>query len=114
MAWRFDYFSLVVGIRGERPGRHSHLVKPERDPSDPEGFPGPPSCSTNVMRDDVPRPVVDRDLCIGCEMCVEICSDVFEMDDEGISRVRDPEACDACDCQEAIDACPVEAIIWED
>ncbi len=68
----------------------------------------------NAVWDDVPRPVVDRDLCIGCEMCVDICPEVFEMDEEDISIVKDPEACDACDCQEAIDACAVEAISWED
>lgn len=64
--------------------------------------------------DDVPRPVVDRDACIGCEMCVEVCPGVFEMDEDDISSVKDPHACDECDCQEAIDVCPVEAISWDD
>ncbi|MBU4190737.1 MAG: ferredoxin [Proteobacteria bacterium] len=27
--------------------------------------------------------VIDHDECIGCESCVEICPDVFEMDSDG-------------------------------
>ncbi|MFQ6010446.1 MAG: ferredoxin [Candidatus Aenigmatarchaeota archaeon] len=59
----------------------------------------------------VPR--VDKEKCIGCGACVAICPDVFEMKD-GKSVVKDPEACDKCDCQAAADACPVEAITLEE
>ncbi|MBN1296517.1 ferredoxin [bacterium] len=30
---------------------------------------------------------VDADTCIGCELCVEICPDVFAMSDDGIAEV---------------------------
>jgi len=36
---------------------------------------------------------------------------VFELEDEK-SRVIGPEQCAGCNCQEAIDTCPVQAITW--
>lgn len=60
------------------------------------------------------RPVVDEDLCIGCGSCEEICPDVFEVGDDGISHVIavDPEAmcAQAGCCEEAAEECPVDAI----
>jgi len=59
----------------------------------------------------VTRPVVDDELCIGCGACEEICPAVFEVGDDGISRVIDPEGCGAAGCcEEAAEECPVEAI----
>jgi electron transfer flavoprotein alpha subunit len=50
---------------------------------------------------------IDRDLCIGCLACVEVCAfGALSMDDEGIAVVNDNcTACGAC-----IDECPVEAL----
>lgn len=54
--------------------------------------------------------VIDPDECIGCESCVEICPDVFEMDDDGEkANVINPDAGDDC-VDEAIETCPTEAI----
>ena len=54
--------------------------------------------------------VIDDDACMGCEACVETCPDAFEMNSDGdkaIAKETDAEA----DCvDEAIDACPAEAI----
>ncbi|UCG79419.1 MAG: ferredoxin [Nitrospirota bacterium] len=58
-------------------------------------------------------PVIDFDLCEGCETCVSLCPDVFEMQDDKAVVVA-PEKCSECDCQEAIDTCPVECITWEE
>lgn len=55
------------------------------------------------------KPVVDQDTCTGCGTCVELCPEVFEMKDDK-AEVIGPDKCDTCDCQEAIDSCPVEAI----
>ena len=51
--------------------------------------------------------------CIGCESCVEICPDVFDMDADGEkAMVKDPAS--TADCvEEAIETCPVQAIVRE-
>ena len=59
-------------------------------------------------------PKVDPDLCTGCGICEDICPDVFEIGDDGISHVIDPNACeDAGCCEEAADECPEGAITIE-
>jgi len=60
------------------------------------------------------KPVVDRDSCTGCGLCPDIASSTFELDDDGIATVIDPEGDDEDTIQEAIDSCPVEAISWEE
>ncbi len=60
----------------------------------------------------MPTPVVDADLCTGCELCIDIAPNTFEMDEEGVSEVIAPEGDDKDAVQEAIDSCPTEAISW--
>ncbi len=60
------------------------------------------------------RAKVDRDLCIGAAMCVATAPDVFELDDEGLSRVVDEEAGDEEVLRQAAEGCPVQAVILED
>jgi ferredoxin len=57
---------------------------------------------------------VDRDVCIGSGMCVSIAPDVFELGNDGISKVVNPDLCDDDLLQEAAEGCPVQAIILED
>lgn len=53
---------------------------------------------------------IDQDACMGCEACVETCPDAFEMNSDGDkATVKDPD-CDADCVDEALDACPAEAI----
>ena len=58
------------------------------------------------------KAIVDRETCIGCGLCPEICPEVFKMDDENIAVVigdviaSDQEAL----AKEAAASCPVEAI----
>lgn len=56
--------------------------------------------------------VINED-CMGCESCVELCPDVFEMNSDGdLAVVKDPDS--TLDCVgEAIDACPAQAISRE-
>jgi ferredoxin len=60
------------------------------------------------------RARVDRDLCIGSAMCVATAPDVFELDDEGLSRVVDQDAGTDELLREAAEGCPVQAVILED
>jgi ferredoxin len=57
------------------------------------------------------RPIVDEELCIGCGHCVEVCPAVFDLVNDK-SQVIGPDKCGTCNCQEAIDTCPVSAISW--
>jgi len=58
---------------------------------------------------------IDKDLCSGDEICVEICPEVFQMEDDvAVCKTEDvPEDMQAS-CREAADECPSEAIIIED
>ena len=58
-------------------------------------------------------PVVDKDKCIGCGLCVSLCPDVFELGEDGKSRVKNPDGCNACDCKEVAESCPAGAIKLE-
>ncbi len=51
--------------------------------------------------------IIDRELCIGCEACVDACAfDAIHLDEEGIAVANDNcTACGAC-----IDECPTEAL----
>jgi ferredoxin len=65
----------------------------------------------NHERMEIPmaNPIVDMDLCIGCGLCSELCPKVFELREDK-AWVTNPNACDTCDCQQAVDSCPVTAI----
>lgn len=53
------------------------------------------------------------DECMGCESCVELCPEVFEMNDDGTKAlVKDPHSTAKC-VDEAMETCPVEAIVLE-
>jgi ferredoxin len=53
---------------------------------------------------------IDRDLCIGFGNCVETAPGVFELDDEEIATVKDPEAADMNALRDAERLCPSAAI----
>jgi len=59
---------------------------------------------------------VDHEICIGCGVCAGICSEVFEIKDDGLAHVVKeliPENLKNCTI-EAESNCPVEAISHED
>ena len=61
----------------------------------------------------VKKPVIDESLCIGCGTCPAMCPKTFGIrDSDGIAYVRSSVIDD--DVQDAIEACPTEAITWEE
>jgi len=57
-------------------------------------------------------PVVNYQECIGCGSCVELCPEVFELRDDK-AWVIGYDKCNTCNCQEAVNLCPTEAITLE-
>ncbi len=59
--------------------------------------------------------VIDAEECVACGTCVEICPEVFKMDDgdevaQVIQETGGPEDL----IQEGMDSCPVQCILWEE
>jgi len=56
-------------------------------------------------------PKVDHDLCIGCGNCEAVCPAVFELGEDGLSRVIEGADCNLSDCcEQAAEECPAGAI----
>ncbi len=57
---------------------------------------------------------VDAELCVGCNLCVDSCPEVFEMkDDKAIVKTDAVSSENEDCCKQSKDECPVEAIIIE-
>jgi len=58
---------------------------------------------------------VDGNLCVGCGICIQSCSDVFKMGDEGVAEVIEESiGSTSCDLNDIASQCPVDAIIVEE
>lgn len=58
-------------------------------------------------------PTVDRELCIGCGLCEDLCPEIFQMREDGYAHIvfEDPGP-DLYGCiRDASDSCPVDAIL---
>lgn len=53
---------------------------------------------------------IDKNLCIGCGICVSIAPESFKLGDDGKAEAIEPSGDDQTKIQEAIDSCPVSAI----
>jgi ferredoxin len=69
----------------------------------------------------MPRvPVVDQEVCIGCETCVRLCPEVFRMEELGDghhehkSVVHNPFGAPEAKIELAMDNCPVACIHWQE
>lgn len=58
------------------------------------------------------KPKVNQEKCIGCGACVNLCPDIFELNEGGKSEVI-AEDCGDCDCESVVGNCPVGAISLE-
>lgn len=61
------------------------------------------------------KAIVDRNTCVGCGLCADLCPAVFSMDDEGVSVPisEDISAENTSDAEQAMEQCPVAAITIE-
>ncbi len=58
-------------------------------------------------------PLVDKDVCISCGLCVDNVPDVFRFDDDNKAECFDPNgAAEDVIQSQAIDSCPVSCISW--
>jgi ferredoxin len=61
------------------------------------------------------RVFIDEEECIGCGSCEEICPEVFVLnEDTEKAEVINPEGGPEDLIEEAMEACPVECIQWEE
>lgn len=56
---------------------------------------------------------VNKDMCIGCGMCVSVCPNVFEIQDDGKAEVIEGKEKNCSEAEEATQMCPVGAISCE-
>lgn len=54
-----------------------------------------------------------NETCIGCSACVAICPDVYDLDDNGLSVVKELPNYENLSVDDSIQACPVNAISWK-
>lgn len=59
------------------------------------------------------KSIVDLDLCISCELCTNLCPEVYSMEDDGFAHAIDGEipSSQESDAQNAADSCPTSAIV---
>jgi ferredoxin len=58
---------------------------------------------------------VDKETCVSCGTCVDICPDIFEMDDDiAVTKMDTVSEGLQESCREAAESCPVEAIVIEE
>lgn len=58
---------------------------------------------------------IDRDLCIGCGLCATIDDEIFAMDDTSVATViAQPEGKNEVTALDAVQSCPVGAILLEE
>ncbi len=66
----------------------------------------------NTLKKSLRKPHVNS-TCIGCSACTAISGNVFELDNEGLSRVKACGNYEWQDVDDSISACPVNAISWQ-
>lgn len=61
------------------------------------------------------RLYIDRSLCVGFGDCVDVAPEAFQLDEENIAILVDPDRVDRARLLKACDACPVDAItVWDE
>lgn len=64
-------------------------------------------------------PAIDRECCIGCEVCTQVCPEVFHMEDSPNGHahekavVYNPTGATEAKIEIAMDSCPAACIYWD-
>jgi ferredoxin len=58
----------------------------------------------------LPKVTVDKKLCIGCGLCASMLPEVFEIEDDGKSSVKNENGAPIEKIKEIADMCPTRAI----
>jgi len=91
----------------QRAESNTEIAKPE----DLENFDNISQGIRVIKEGEIKRIVVDRQACIGARSCVVVAEDMFQMDDEDLAYITDPESYeDEETVKLAAEACPVLAI----
>ena len=56
---------------------------------------------------------IDESTCVGCGLCVNACPDVFELNADGMAKVKTNSG-GSCDLHDIASQCPVNCIAVED
>ena len=56
---------------------------------------------------------VNQKTCIGCGSCVALAPKTFKLNSDGKTELIEPAGDDEEMIQNAIDSCPVDAIVWD-
>lgn len=59
------------------------------------------------------KPTINQATCVGCGTCHALYPNTFVLKEDNKAQVTNPQAESEEEIQEAIDACPVKAISWE-
>ena len=51
----------------------------------------------------MPNPTVDKDLCVSCGLCSQVCPDVFELGSDDMAQVKEGADLNAACIQDAVD-----------
>jgi len=60
------------------------------------------------------RPVIDLSDCIRCEVCVDVCPEVFRVNDAGYIETASLAVYPEDAVTEAVKSCPKDCVYWED
>jgi ferredoxin len=68
----------------------------------------------STLKDGLKKKPHVNSTCIGCSACTAISGTVFELDENGLSCVKNLPSYDGLDVDDSIAACPVNAISWQE
>lgn len=60
-----------------------------------------------------PTLILDQDLCICCNLCIDTLPAVFATGEDELAQIHDSHGAGTEQIQQVIDACPVACVRWD-